>query len=124
MSACSAITMSLVSTLLAVTGSFVLLVAVVAICNVPVAGSAKVLVQVTVFDGDAASKGLGIGLGVQACTAFAGRPLSAQLAAAASLGPAFVQVPLTVMVFPAVNAPAGKVVVPCMSDSNTTPMLS
>lgn len=105
------ITSGSVSALLAGTGSVVLVPAVVVIDKVPLAGAVKVLEQVML---PPEASGLGAGLGVQVCVAPGGKPLKAQVGAAAALGPALVQVPLTVTGWPAV-ADGGTLVAACMS---------
>ncbi len=82
-----------VSTLLLGAGSGVALPAVVVILSVPDAGAVNVPEHVTLFP---TASGLGIGFGMQVCVAPDGNPLSTQLGAAAALGPALMQVPLTV----------------------------
>ena len=93
MSACGSTVIGAGLTLLPVFGSAVVLPAVVVIVSGPVAGAGKVLLQVIVAP---TAIGLGAGLGMHDCVAPGGRPLSTQVAAAAGLGPALVQVPLTV----------------------------
>lgn len=94
MSACGVMVRGSVSVLLLATGSVVLVPAVVVIFNVPLAGAAKVELQVMPAP---TASGSGTGVGVQLCVAPAGSPLNAQAGAAAGLGPLLVQVPLTVM---------------------------
>lgn len=93
MSACGTTSSGFASVLLLITGSAVAVPAVVVIFNTPLAGATKVLLQTMV-----APKGNGLGatLGTQLCVAPAGNPLKTQVAAAAGLGPRFVQVPDTV----------------------------
>jgi hypothetical protein len=105
-----------VSALLPATGSVVLVPAVVVMFKVPLAGALKVLVQLML---PPTGKGLGAGLGVQVCVAPVGKPLKAQVGAAAGLGPAFVQVPLTVTGWPA-TADVGTEVAACMSARGAT----
>ena len=93
MSACGTTVIGAGLTLLPVFGSAVVLPAVVVIVSGPVAGAVKVLLQVIVAP---TASGLGTGLGTHDWVAPGGRPLSTQVAAAAGLGPALVQVPLTV----------------------------
>jgi hypothetical protein len=102
--------------LLAGVGSVVLEPAVVVILSEPLAGAVKVLVHVIAA---LKAKGLGTGAGVQDCVAPAGKPLKAQLAAAALLGPKLVHTPLTVTLCPA-KADAGTVVTARMSACGTT----
>ena len=93
MSACGTTVIGAGLTLLPVFGSAVVLPAVVVIVSGPVAGAGKVLLQVIVAP---TASGLGTGLGTHDCVAPGGKPLRTQVAAAAALGPALVQVPLTV----------------------------
>jgi hypothetical protein len=93
MSACGTTGKALVSLLLLVLGSAVLVPAVVVRLKGPLAGAMKVLVQVIAAP---TAKGLGAGLGVQLWVAPGGKPLRAQVGAAAGLGPALVHVPETV----------------------------
>jgi hypothetical protein len=93
-SACGTMGKDCVLTLLSRSGmgSAVVEPAVVVMLKGPVAGAMKVLVQVM-----ALPRGkLGMALGVHDWVAPAGRPLKEQVGAAAALGPALVQVPLTV----------------------------
>jgi hypothetical protein len=85
----------LVSTLFSKSGmgSGVVEPAVVVMLKGPLAGDTKVLVQVMALP---RGKLAGMGLGVQLCVAPAGKPLKAQVGAAAALGPALVHTPLTV----------------------------
>jgi hypothetical protein len=108
----------LVWALLALSGSAVLVPAVVVMLKGPLAGAVKVLVQVML---EVMSKGLGKTAGMQVWVAPLGRPLRAQVGVAALLGPALVQVPLTVTLCPALTL-AGTVVRACMSAWGTTPM--
>jgi hypothetical protein len=106
----------LASTLLSGKGSAVLLPAVVVMFSEPLTGAVKVAVQV--MSAPKAS-GLGTGLGTQLCVAPAGKPVKAQVGAAAPLGPALVHTPLTVTLWPAATA-TGTVVTACMSACGTT----
>jgi hypothetical protein len=115
-SACGVIAKGLVSMLLAGVGSVVLEPAVVVMLSAPLAGAVKVLVHVIKA---LKAKGLGTGAGVQDCVAPTGKPLKAQLAAAALLGPKLVHTPLTVTLCPA-KADAGTVVTARMSACGTT----
>jgi hypothetical protein len=83
----------LVLTLLVLSVSAVLVPAVVVMFKGPVAGAMKVLEQVTL---SVVRKGLGKTAGTQVWVAPGGKPLRAQVGAAALLGPLLVQVPLTV----------------------------
>jgi hypothetical protein len=120
MSASGATLRGSVSTLLLITGSAVEVPAVVVMFKLPpaprLAGAGKVLVQVML---PPTGNGLGAGAGVQLCVAPVGKPLKAQVGAAAGLGPALVQVPLTVTGWPAV-AVGGTVVEARMSACGTT----
>jgi hypothetical protein len=58
-------------------------------------------------------------LGVHVCGVPGGKPDSAQVGAAAGLGPALVQVPLTFTAWPALTV-AGTVVLACMSARGET----
>ena len=100
-----------VSTLLVGAGSAVTLPAVVVMLSEPTAGAAKVLEQVMLAP---TASGLGTGLGRQVCVAPTGNPLNTQVGAAAGLGPALLQVPLTVTACPATGF-AGTVVAATMS---------
>jgi hypothetical protein len=111
MSACGVIGSDLVSVLLLLFGSAVVLPAVVVMFSGPLAGAVNVLVQVMLAP---TASGSGTGFGVQLCVAPAGRPVNTQVGAAAALGPALVQVPLTVTLCPA-SALAGTVVTAPMS---------
>ena len=104
-----------VSTLLLGVGSVVPLAAVVMMLNTPEAGAVKVLVQVTLAP---TASELGIGFGTHVCVAPDGNPPSTQVGAPAALGPALLQVPLTVTGCPAM-ALAGTVVTACMSARGT-----
>lgn len=93
-------------------GSAVVDPARVVTLRAPLTGAAKLLlVQVMVLP---LVNGLGSGLGSQLWVTPAGNPTKAQVGAAASLGPALVQVPLTVTVCPAVTL-EGMVVLARMS---------
>lgn len=116
MSACGTIVIGALLTLLPVFGSVVLLPAVVVMLSGPLAGAVNVLVHVIVAP---TANGFGAGFGVQVCVAPAGKPLNAHVGALATLGPAFVHVPLTVTGCPALTLP-GTVVADCMSACGTT----
>jgi hypothetical protein len=120
MSACGTTGKGLVSVLLPLLGSAVVVPAVVVMLRGPLAGVVKVEVQVMLLP---SAKGLGTGLGIQVWVAPAGKPLRAQVGAAAALGPLFVQLPLTVTGCPAV-ALAGTVVTAAMSACGTTLVLA
>jgi hypothetical protein len=111
-----------VSVLLPGVGSAVLEPALVLMFKLPptpkAAGAVKVLVQAML-----PPTGKGSGAGVQLCVAPAGKPLKAQVGAAAGLGPAFTQLPLTVTDRPALTE-GGTVVVACMSACNNTVWLT
>ena len=92
-SACGVTFRGLLFTLFAGLGSAVELPAVVVMLSVPEAGVVKVLVQVTLAP---MVSGFEMGFGTQLCVAPDGNPLSTQVGAAAALGPALLQVPLTV----------------------------
>lgn len=83
----------MVLVLLEATGSVVEVAAVVVMLSTPLAGAVKVLVHTMLAPDTRLVTG---GVGVHDCVAPNGRPDSEQVAAAALLGPAFVQVPLTV----------------------------
>ena len=103
-------------TLLAPLGSLVVVPAVVVMVSGPLAGALKVLVQViellTVS---------GLGAGAQLCVAPLGKPLSAQVGVAASLGPLLMQVPVTVTDVPAAAVDALRLVVEATSACGVTP---
>jgi hypothetical protein len=121
MSACGAIVSGLMSVLLAGSASAVEVPAVVVMFKLPpapkLAGALKVLVQVML---EPTASGSGAGLGAQLCVAPAGKPLNAQVGAAAALGPALLHTPLTVTGWPAAM-PVGTVVVARMSACSVTP---
>lgn len=106
------ITNALLSVLFDAFGSGVVLLAAAPIVREPFFGTKNVLVQV-IAAAPFASVG-GIGVGAQLCVASAGRLVSAQVGAAASLGPLFTQLALTVMLSPPCIE-AGSVTVACMS---------
>jgi hypothetical protein len=120
MSACGTTGIDLVSVLLLLTGSAVVVPAVVVMLKGPLAGAVKVDVQLMLLP---SARGLGTGLGVQVWVAPAGKPLRAQVGAAAALGPLLLQVPLTVTGCPAV-ALVGTVVTAAMSACGTTLVLA
>lgn len=66
------------------------------------------------------AKGLGAGLGVQFTVAPDGNPVTAQFAAAATLGPALVHVIVPVTVEPAGGLVGKPLLVACMSACGTT----
>lgn len=99
-SARGVIAMGCVATLLAGLVSCVLVPATAEILSGPVPGAAKVAVHV-ITPAAPTGCGSGAGLGVQVCGVPAGKPVSAQLGAAAVLGPLFVHVPVTVTDSPA-----------------------
>ena len=101
----------LVSALLLVSGSAGEAPAVVVMRNAAPADTVNVLVQVMAASLAKLATGT---LGVHVCTAPDGKPLSTHVAAVATLGPALVQVPLTVMRLPA-NTFDGTVVLARMS---------
>lgn len=111
MSACGVTAIGRAVTLLAVFGSDVVEPAVVLTFSAPLVGAVKLALQVILWP---TGNGLGAGLGVQVCGVPGGRPESAQVGAAAGLGPLLVHTPLTFTVWPAVTV-AGAVVVDCMS---------
>ena len=115
-SACGVTAMGLVSTLLLLTGSGVVEPAVVVMLSGPEAGALNVLVQVIDWP---KGKLAGKGLGRHDCVVPAGKPLNAQVGDAAALGPALVQVPLTVTGCPAI-ALAGTLVVARISAAAVT----
>jgi hypothetical protein len=116
MSARGAIVIGALTTLLAGVGSAVFDVAVVEILSGPAPGAMNVDTHSMMpFSGN----GSGTGLGVQVCTAPGGNPDNAQLAPTAPLGPAFVQVPLTVMFSPAL-AVAGALIAATISARGDT----
>jgi hypothetical protein len=114
MSARGAIATDFVSTLLSSTGSWVALPAVVVTAIVPDAAAMNVLVQVMTEVGVN-----GLAAAVQICVAPAGKPVSAQVGAAALLGPRLLHTPLTVTDCPAMTV-AGNVVTAFMSAKGTT----
>jgi hypothetical protein len=116
MSACGAMVIGFASVLLALLGSAVPEPAFVVIASGPLAGAVKLALQVIAWP---TANGFGAGAGVQVCGVPAGRPLSAHVGEAAGLGPALVQTPLTLIVWPAF-ALAGAVVAACMSACGTT----
>ncbi len=107
-----------VSTLLFGLLSWVRLPATVVTEIVPLAGAINVAVQVITPAGAASVAGMGSG--TQVCDAPGGSPTSVQVGVVATLGPRFVQVPLTVTDCPAI-AVAGEVVCACMSAIGTIP---
>lgn len=124
MSACGVTDKGLVSVLLLTIGSAVDVPAVVVMFKLPpapkLAGAVKVLAHVML---PPTGRGFGAGLGVQLCVAPGGKPLNAHVGAAAGLGPALVQVPLTVTLWPAVTV-GGTVVAARMSACGTTVWLT
>ena len=117
MSACGVMATGLVSTLLPGLLSCVRLPATVLIESVPLAGAVNVAVQVITAE---TARVAGTGSGKQLCTAPGGKPAKVQVGVVATLGPALVQVPLTVTDWPAI-AVAGAVVCACMSALGTVP---
>jgi hypothetical protein len=110
-SATGLMVMRLLSTLLLGLVSTVPLPAVVMMFRLPLAGAAKLALQLTLWF---LASGSGTGLGVQLCTAPLGKPPSTQVGATAASGPKFKQTPSTVMACPAA-ALLGAVVVAFMS---------
>jgi hypothetical protein len=105
------------STLLASTGSAVVLLAVVLIVSTPVDGATNV--ELHTIDAPTAN-GSGVGFGEHVCTAPGGNPDNAHVTATAGLGPRFVQLPLTVTESPAATV-AGMMVTARRSANGTDP---
>jgi hypothetical protein len=116
MSACGVMATGVVATLFGATGSVVALPAVVVRLRLPLAGAVKLAAQVMM---PLSGNGFGAGFGVQVCAVPGGSPPITQLGAAAGLGPALVQVPVTVTVCPAFTV-AGAVMAACMSACGVT----
>jgi hypothetical protein len=89
--------------------------ALVVILSDPLAGAVNVDVQIIALPAASGSGTAPLGSNVHDCVAPPGKPLKAQLAATATLIPAFVQRPLTVTDCPDSTEPMGTVVTACMS---------